>query len=104
MTAFATALAMIFADPHMAVDAEWLPGGASPGTMIRAVRKAPDQLTNYGEARLWSETLQIDVLVAAVPKPVSGDRIVIAGEVFEVQGEPLRDRERLLWTLALVPV
>jgi len=104
MTAFAAAITRIFADPSMAVDAIWLPGGIPPGTTIRAIRKAPDHETTYGGARIWSETVQVDVMVAEVPVPASGDRIVIAGDTLEVQGEPMRDRERLVWTLDMRPV
>lgn len=103
MTAFTAAITRIFADPHMAVDGTWLPGGVPPGTTIRAIRKAPDDLTTYGGARVWSETMRVDVMVAEVPAPAPGDRIVIDSETFEVQGEPIRDRERLVWTLDLRP-
>lgn len=103
MSAFAAAIGLIFADPNMAVDALWLPGGTPPGAPIRAIRKAPDEVTRFGGAQVWSETVRVDVRVSEVPAPAPGDRIVIAGETFEVQGEPLRDRERLVWTLDLVP-
>ena len=103
MTAFAAAITRIFADPNMVVDATWLPGGVPPGAPIRAIRKAPDDLTTYGGARVWSETMRVDVMVLQVPVPAPGDRIVIASELFEVQGEPMRDRERLVWTLDLRP-
>lgn len=103
MTAFAAAIARIFADPHMAMNATWLPGGVPPGVVIRAIRKAPDHLTSFGGARVWSETVQVDVMVAETPSIQTGDRIVINGETFEIQGEPIRDRERLVWTLDLRP-
>lgn len=103
MTALAAAITRIFEDPNMAIDALWLPGGVPPGTTIRAIRKAPDHATTYGGGRVWSETMQVDVMVAAVAAPEPGDRIEIAGETFEVQGEPMRDRERLVWTLDLRP-
>lgn len=103
MSAFAAAIARIFADPIMAVDATWLPGGVPPGATIRAIRKAPDHTTSFGGARVWSETVQVDVMVTEVPTPEPGDRVVIAGEMHEVQGEPMRDRERLVWTLDLRP-
>jgi hypothetical protein len=32
-----------------------------------------------------------------------GDRIEIDGEAFLIQGEPVRDRERLVWTVDLRP-
>ena len=38
-----------------------------------------------------------------VANPRPGDRIVVAGEAFVVQGEPVRDRERLVWTLEVRP-
>ena len=103
MTAFPAAIDLIFADPNMAVDAQWLPGGALPGATIRAIRKAPDHLTSFGGAQVWSETVQVDVRVSEVPDPKPGDHLVIDGETFEIQGEPSRDRERLVWTLDLRP-
>ena len=103
MSAFAAAVSRIFADPNMAVDVTWQPGGTAPGITIRAIRKAPDELTSYGGARIWSETTRIDVMAAQTPSIQPGDRIVMDGEVFEVQGEPIRDRERLIVTLDLRP-
>ena len=32
-----------------------------------------------------------------------GDLIVIGAESFAIQGEPFRDRDRLIWTVELVP-
>ena len=64
MSAFATAATRIFADPNMAVDATWLPGGVPPGSTIRAIRKSSDELTSYGGARVWSETERIDEMAA----------------------------------------
>ena len=53
---------------------------------------------------LWSETTRLDVRVAEVADPRPGDRIVVDGDAFVVQGEPVRDRERLVWTLDARPV
>jgi hypothetical protein len=38
-----------------------------------------------------------------MPSPAPGDRILIGAEGFTIQGEPIRDRERLVWTLDLQP-
>ena len=46
----------------------------------------------------------IDLRVAEVPNPRPGDRIEIDGDAFLIQGEPVRDRERLVWTVDLRPV
>lgn len=103
MQGFERALARVFADPNMATDGLWLKGGAEPATLIRLIHKAPDAVTSYGSARVWSETLRADVMVAQMPDPAPGDRIRIGPDMYEVQGEPLRDRERLIWTLDLRP-
>ena len=60
-------------------------------------------VSEFGDARLWSETTRIDLRVAEVRNPRPGDRIEIDGEAFLIQGEPVRDRERLVWTVDLRP-
>jgi hypothetical protein len=62
-----------------------------------------DEITGFGEARLWSETTRVDLRVAEAANPRPGDRIEIDGEGFLIQGEPMRDRERLVWTVDLRP-
>jgi hypothetical protein len=41
--------------------------------------------------------------VAEVANPRPGDRIEMDGDAFLIQGEPVRDRERLVWTMDLRP-
>ena len=45
----------------------------------------------------------VDVRVSDLPFPRPGDLIVIGADSFTVQGEPVRDRERLVWSLDLRP-
>ncbi|HMQ41763.1 MAG TPA: hypothetical protein PKC09_10865 [Paracoccus sp. (in: a-proteobacteria)] len=104
MLAFEAALARVFADPNMAVDAQWRAGGVGPAVPIRLIRRAPDEVTGFGSSRVWSETLRADVMISQVPEPAPGDRVMIDGETYEVQGEPIRDRERLIWALELHPL
>ena len=99
MNAFATAMNVIFADRNMAVDALWFAGGTGPGVAVRVIRKSPDEITPFGAGRILSETTLLDVRVADMPNPASGDLIRISAEDFLVQGEPKADRERLIWTL-----
>ncbi len=99
MTAFATAMTVIFADRNMAVDALWLPGGVGPGVAVRVIRKSPDEITPFGAGRILSETTLLDARVVDMPTPTSGDLIRIGLEDFILQGEPKLDRERLIWTL-----
>ncbi len=102
MQAVAVALDALFADPNIAGDAFYIADGGAP-RLIRVVTRRADEVTGFGEARLWSETTRIDLRVAEVHTPRPGDRIEIDGEAFLIQGEPIRDRERLVWTVNLRP-
>jgi len=53
--------------------------------------------------KVWSETTRLDLRAAEVANPRPGDRIEIDGEAFLIQGEPVRDREQLVWTVDLRP-
>ena len=102
MSIFSAAIDNLFADPAIARDATYTAAGGEP-VIVRVVMRRPDESTGFGEARLWSETTRVDVRVAEIPNPRPGDRIKIDGEAFLIQGEPVRDRERLVWTLDLRP-
>jgi hypothetical protein len=103
MTAFAAAIDGLFADGNLARDAVYIAEGSAP-RLVRVVTRRPDEVTTFGDARLWSETTRIDLRVAEVPSPRPGERIEIDGEAFLIQGEPVRDRERLVWTVDMRPV
>ncbi len=102
MNAFAAAIEMLFADPNIGVEAIYTSDGNAP-VVVRAVARRADAVSEFGDARLWSETTRIDLRVAEVPNPRPGDRLEIDSEVFLIQGEPVRDRERLVWTVDLHP-
>lgn len=102
MTAFDAAVSALFADPSIARDAFYTADGGAP-VLVRVVARRADAITDFGDARLWSETTRIDLRVAEVPAPLPGDRIEIDGDAFLIQGEPIRDRERLVWTVDLRP-
>jgi hypothetical protein len=93
MTAFAGLVDQLFADPNLGRDATWEPAEGSP-IPVRVVAGRADAVTDFGAARLWSETTRLDVRVAEMADPRPGDRIVVDGDAFVVQGEPVRDRER----------
>ena len=102
MTAFAAAVDALFADANLGRDATYQPADGDP-FRVRVVARRADTITEFGEARLWSETTRFDLRVAEIADPRPGDRIVIDGTVHIVQGEPVRDRERLVWTLDTRP-
>ena len=84
-------------------DAVYIADGGAP-VLVRIVARRADAVTDFGDARLWSETTRVDLRVAEVPAPRPGDRIEIDGDAFLIQGEPVRDREWLVWTVDLRPV
>jgi hypothetical protein len=100
--AFENALEVLFADPNIGVEAIYTSDGGAP-VLVSAVARRADAVSDFGDARLWSETTRIDLRVAEVPNPRPGDRIEIDGDAFLIQGEPVRDRERLVWTVDLRP-
>ena len=87
----------------MAVDAIWQSSGAGPGTAVRVIRKSPDDIRDFGQARISSSTTVMDVRVSDLPNPCCGDRVSIGTEAWQVQGTPQRDREQLVWTVDLRP-
>ena len=97
------ALDALFTDGNIGADAVYTPEGGAP-VLVRVVTRRADDITGFGDARLWSETTRVDMRVAEVPMPRPGDRMEIEGEAFLIQGEPVRDRERLVWTVNLRPV
>jgi hypothetical protein len=100
--AFASALDALFADPNLGRDAVYIADGKAP-VLVRVVARRADAIADFGDARFWSETTRIDLRVAEVAHPRPGDRIEIDGDAFLIQGEPVRDRERLVWTVDLRP-
>ena len=102
MTAFAAILDALFADPNIGREAVYIADGGAP-VLVRVVSRQADSITDFGDARLWSETTRIDLRVADVANPRPGDRLEIDGDAFLIQGEPVRDREQLVWTVDLRP-
>ena len=100
MTAFAAIVDALFSDPNIGREAVYIADGGAP-VLVRVVSRQADAITDFGDARLWSDTTRIDLRVAEVANPRPGDRLEIDGDAFLIQGEPVRDRERLVWTVDL---
>ena len=101
-SAFAEAVDVLFLDAHLARDVVYIAEGGAP-VLVRAILRRPDDVTGFGDARLWSETTRLDLRTSEVPNARAGDRVEMDGEAFLIQGEPVRDRERLVWTVDLRP-
>ena len=102
MKAIATAMDALFADPNIGIAAIYTAKGGAP-VPVRVVARRSDSVTGFGDARLWSETQRFDIRVSEVATPRPDDRIEIGGEAFLIQGEPVRDAERLLWSIEAHP-
>lgn len=102
MNAFAAAVDLLFTDPNIAIEA-WHRGGDGQFTRLQIVPRRSDSVTGFGDARLWSETFRFDVRVSELPAPRPQEQILVGDETFLIQGEPVRDRERLIWTVEAAP-
>lgn len=97
MLGFAGAIDAIFSNPVIAVAATYRAGGAGPGTSVRVIRRHPDEITEWRGGRFLRETVILDVRTSEVSDLSAGDTFELGGEILEVQGEPARDPERLVW-------
>ena len=102
LSVFPAVIDTLFADNNIARDAVYIADGGPP-QLVRVVTRRADEVTSFGDARIWSETTRIDLRVAEVATPRPGDRLEIDGDAFLIQGEPTRDRERMVWTVDLRP-
>ena len=68
------------------------------------IAKQADVVESFGDTRLALATHRFDVMVSSVPSPREGERFTVVGQTYQVVGEPLADRDRLIWTLTGAPV
>jgi hypothetical protein len=101
--AFDVAMSAIFRDPNMATSAIWQAGGFGPVQPVRVLMRAPDVQRSWGEAAIVSSTSVIEVQIADLAEVSEGDTFLMAGQLYEVQGEPQRDEARLVWKAEVRP-
>ena len=46
----------------------------------------------------------LDLVELLQPGPQVGDQLTVDGAIYVIQSEPVADRERLIWTLDVVPL
>ena len=97
---FATAVDDCFR--HLGRDAVYTADGGEPVT-VRVIAKRPDEIVGLGETRIHAGTALLDVRVSEIAEPRAGDRLSVDGKDYLVQGEPVGDAERLVWTLEAYP-
>lgn len=102
-TVFTATIHALFADPNLGRDAVYRAGGSHPAIPVRVILRRPDRIGEFGETRIVTETLLIDVRVQDVAAPAEGDTFELDDTVYLVQGAPIRDAERLVWTIEARP-
>ena len=70
----------------------------------RFIAKQADVVESFGDTRLVVATHRFDVMARDVADPREGDRFTVAGQTYQAVGEPMVDRDRLIWTLTGAPV
>jgi hypothetical protein len=104
VTAFTGAIDVLFADPNLGADVIYRgDGGEASGTTVKAIIRQPDRIDTYGETRIATETTVFDIRTSDIAAPAQGDTIEINGTIYVIQGEPIRDAERLVWTIEARP-
>ncbi len=72
--------------------------------VARFISKQADVVESFGDTRLALATHRFDVMVSDVVSPKDGERFTVNGQTYQVVGEPLADRDRLVWTLTGAPL
>lgn len=91
MSAFTSAVDMLFADPNIGEDALWKAGGIGAGVAVRIIRKSPDRMAEFGDSRAVLPTVGIDIRRSQSATITEGDLIMIGAETFKIIGEPMGD-------------
>ena len=87
---------------HLGREAVYTPDGDT-SLEVRVIAKRPDEIVGLEETRIHTATALFDVRVSEVAELRPGDRLSVGGEDYLVQGEPVRDAERLIWTFEAYP-
>ncbi len=101
---FAAAVDTLFANPVLARDALYRVQWHSGSKPVRIITRSPDDVSEFNGRQYVSDTLFVDVRVSEAPDLTQGSVFELlddtgqpTGEMFEVQDEPRRDGERLVW-------
>lgn len=100
MKPFSVAVDVCFT--HLGVAAVYVPNGGVPKD-VQVIAKRPDAIVGFGDTRVHTGTAVFEVRVSDVAVPRPGDRLAVDGSEYVIQGEPVRDPERLVWTLETYP-
>ena len=70
---------------------------------LMAIIKQPDIISEFGESRILSSSLIIEIRKAEAPIIQAGDGFIIDGITYQIQGEAIsHDPDNLIWRLELL--
>ena len=104
MTVFDAALLTLFADPNLAEDALWRPGGMGAGQAIRVIRVQPQPVVDIGGAKLVQDGTVFDVLAAITSAIAERDTIEANGQLYRVQAPPMSTTDGRVYRLDVVAI
>ena len=104
MTVFDAALLTLFADPNLAEDALWRPGGMGAGQAIRVIRVQPQPVVDIGGAKLVQDGTVFDVLAGMAPGLAERDTIEANGQLYRVQAPPMPTMGGRVYRLDVVAI
>lgn len=96
MTAFDTAMQVLFNDGNLSKSAFFLPM-LGVNRSLRVITSAPDLFQDVGQSVIETPTLVVEVQISDCSSITAGDQFMIDGITYSVQGTPRRDSERLVW-------
>ena len=77
-------------------------GGGGERIGVTILVRRPDEIVEFGDTRIQAETSLFEIRASEISHPRPGDRFSVAGEDYVIQGEPVRDPERLTWKVEAV--
>jgi hypothetical protein len=96
MTAFETAMQVLFNDGNLSKPAFFLPM-LGVNRSVRVITRSPDLFQDVGQSFIETPSMIVEVQIADCPSINAGDQFMIDGITYSVQGTPRRDSERLVW-------
>lgn len=100
MNAFEVAIHSLFRDSNLITQATYHPLHGKE-KRVAVITHKPDEYHAIGETMIATPTIAIDVAVSNCANVQPGERFVIDGKTFVVQGEPKADSERITFRVNL---
>jgi hypothetical protein len=102
MSAFGVAMTTLFSDANLAEMALYMPMCGTTAKTVSIIRNEPTSFIDVRETFIATPTMTIDVMAEDCPELISGEKFLIRGKTYTVQGEPKLDSVHYTWRVDLV--